>query len=520
MECCNSYYCSDNIGMGVMTSKRGRHKKRTRQNPVTSIQSFSAPESRGTKHIWDIRIVYRRTVFRYGVAFFAPFIIFLFTSYFSHYFNQHYSFLFFATTIVLSAWYGGFWPGIVATFLSIGFIDAFFLTPGHVFFGRSFEQDIYIILFLLQGILISIISQALHTALKNANKQKAKLARSEEYFRLIVETVKDYAIFATDTEGYITSWNEGAKRLTGFTEKEIIGKHFSIFYLPKEVGLEKPWKDLNAAAIKGRYEEEKPRLKKNGTLYFAGSVITAVKDSENKLYGFSHIISDMTKHRELDRRKDEFIAIASHELKTPLTSIKILNDLLLRIYPKTSKNYLTKMEEQIDRLTELINTLLDANKIQAGKLTFKKERFDLSILLSDTVENFRRLSKNHRVIIEGNRACFITGDKDRISQILVNFLTNAIKYSPGGGDVVIKIIYAKAMVTVAVRDKGIGIEEKDREKIFTRFYRVGDIANKFSGLGIGLYIAAQIVRQHGGSIGVESEKGKGSTFYFSLPYHQ
>ncbi len=220
--------------------------------------------------------------------------------------------------------------------------------------------------------------------------------------------------------------------------------------------------------------------------------------------------------------RDTFISVASHELKTPVTSLNVYLEVMLRQFKKEKNESavvnLTKMKKQIDKLTVLIHDLLDVTRIQTGKLAFDEELFDLSEIVHDIVENTKPLANKHELIIEKNDPVQVWGDKDRLGQVISNFLTNAIKYSPDANKIIIHSEHTKDTVMVSVKDFGIGIEQSHLKKIFNRFYRVTDRnVQTFPGLGIGLYICHEIIKRHGGEIKVESKKGKGSLFSFSIP---
>ena len=226
--------------------------------------------------------------------------------------------------------------------------------------------------------------------------------------------------------------------------------------------------------------------------------------------------------RESEARKDEFISMASHELKTPLTSLKGFTNLLQRRLTKQGDkqalHFLARMEEQLDKLTKLVSELLDVTKMQTGKLEFREERFFLNELVRETLENLQGTTETHHLQLEEVTDVQVPGDKDRLGQVLINLLTNAIKYSPEADTVIVRVSADEHNAIVSVQDFGIGIAETHQEKIFERFYQVNDDTEKtFPGLGIGLYISSQIVRGHHGRLWVESAKGAGATFYVSLP---
>lgn len=226
--------------------------------------------------------------------------------------------------------------------------------------------------------------------------------------------------------------------------------------------------------------------------------------------------------RESEARKDEFISMASHELKTPLTSLKGFTNLLQRRLTKQGDkqalHFLTRMEEQLDKLTKLVSDLLDVTKMQTGKLEFREERIYLNELVRETLENLQGITETHHLQLEEVTDVQVLGDKDRLGQVLINLLTNAIKYSPEADTVIVRVSADEHNAIVSVQDFGIGIAETHQEKIFERFYQVNDNTEKtFSGLGIGLYISSQIVSGHHGLLWVKSAKRAGATFYLSLP---
>ncbi|WP_199269722.1 ATP-binding protein [Mucilaginibacter lacusdianchii] len=223
----------------------------------------------------------------------------------------------------------------------------------------------------------------------------------------------------------------------------------------------------------------------------------------------------------LMRKKDEFMSIASHELKTPLTSMKGYLQLLERMVSANTDNRLTgfvgKANRQADKLTELVNELLDVTKIQAGKLELTKTDFPIKDLLEDYIEHRHFTDTQHAILIEGDLDTIITGDQSRLEQVVNNLISNAIKYSPDGDSVVVKVTTNDHQIKISVTDYGIGIPPNKIQYLFDRFYRVEETVHNISGLGLGLYISSVIIERHNGQIGVESAVGKGSTFWFTLP---
>lgn len=251
--------------------------------------------------------------------------------------------------------------------------------------------------------------------------------------------------------------------------------------------------------------------------------------NRGEFLGYIGTCVDITERKDLERKKDEFIGIASHELKTPLTTIKAFNQILLLqakdLNVPNFVNYLNKMDAHIDKLSDLISDFLDITRIEQGKLRFKKEKFDLNSLIADAVEDTQAISKKHLIQVSGKCSKQFYGDINRINQVLINLLSNAIKYSsvPDQSKEIKKINVTiqdnKKSVTLGVQDFGIGIPKQNLEKVFNRFFRVeGPKSETYPGLGLGLYIASEIVKRHGGRIWVESIRGRGSTFFVNLPY--
>jgi two-component system CheB/CheR fusion protein len=232
------------------------------------------------------------------------------------------------------------------------------------------------------------------------------------------------------------------------------------------------------------------------------------------------LIDDAT--RDLLSKKDEFISIASHELKTPITSLKIALQMIERTIgegeeTKTARVFIQKGIKQVDKLVELIKDLLEVTKIQAGKLALRKTHFIIGDLVNECCEDLGVQAEKHRLIVKGDTQIEIYADKNRLEQVLVNLISNAVKYSPEGKKVVIEVTKVEGSVKIAITDFGIGIPKDKQEFLFDRFYRVDDSSQRYSGLGLGLYISAEIVNRHNGQIHIDSEADKGSTFWFTIP---
>ncbi len=333
----------------------------------------------------------------------------------------------------------------------------------------------------------------------------------------------DDAIISKTLEGIITSWNHAAGQMFGYTAEEAIGKPITTIIPPH---LHQEEANIIRRLRQGNRIDhfETVRLHKDGTLVDVSLSISPVRDDRGQVVGAAKIARNITERKELERRKDDFISMASHELKTPVTALKGFVQMLLRRARQRNEDeflrFLTRMDVQLNKLTRLISELLDITRMQTGQLVYQEESFDLGALVQEIVENVQETMQTHRLVLEQQERVQVTGDKDRIGQVLMNFLTNAIKYSPRATTVAVRVVTdtEKKRAVVSVQDFGLGIAEAHQQKIFERFYRVNDSTGQtYPGLGIGLYICQEIIKRHGGQITVKSEKGKGSTFSFTLP---
>ena len=233
--------------------------------------------------------------------------------------------------------------------------------------------------------------------------------------------------------------------------------------------------------------------------------------------------TDIDDQKRIEQEKDDFLSIASHELKTPLTSIKAYTQLLERKLKQNEENsdlvYVKKTLEQIEKLNSLITDLLDVSKIENGKLKINKKSENLELVIQNAIETILHTnSADVKIERHGMQPDFVIAfDKIRIEQVLINFLSNAIKYSPKNNQIIVTTFWDEKEVRISVTDFGIGIPDFKQEYVFHKFYRVEESSLQFQGMGIGLYICSEIIKQHHGSIGVSSEIGEGSTFYFTLP---
>lgn len=332
-------------------------------------------------------------------------------------------------------------------------------------------------------------------------------------------------IICWDPDFRITKFNHAFERLTNYQSNDVLGKKLDILFPQEEI-------DKSLAKIKktleGEYwqDVEIPIRQKDGNVRIVlwNSANIYGKDGKT-LQATIAQGHDITERVRAENQKDDFIDIASHELKTPLTSIKAFTQILIKRIPETKDeetNYmLSRMNNQIDRLTNLVVSMLDVTKIHSGKLIYQTERFDLNNLLEETADDIKITTNNtHKIKITGRINKKVTGDRYRIAQVISNLLTNAIKYSPNSDKIDIKVKSNHKDVFVSIRDYGIGVPKSEIGNLFSKFYRRRPnqkIGKGFTSLGLGLYISNEIIKRHKGKIWVKSEPNKGSVFSFSLP---
>jgi len=354
------------------------------------------------------------------------------------------------------------------------------------------------------------------TDIKKGQEKSAMLAA-------IVDSSND-AIVSKTLDSIVTSWNQSAERLFGFKADEIVGQSIMKIIPPERQNEET---DIISRIKLGEQVEhfETQRLNKNGKLVDLSITVSPVKDENGNIVGASKIARDITDKKLEERRKNDFIAIVSHELKTPLTSMQAYIQLLLAKEASGTDNFrygvLSRAEIQAKKMTSMITGFLTLSRLEEGKLQIAPETFDLHSLIEDTVADAQFLSANHDIKLIDCHDINVHADREKIGQVLMNLVSNAIKYSPGGGDVTIACKHEAGKVSISVTDQGIGISQEDQKRLFERFYRVqNENAKTVSGFGIGLYLVAEILRYHNSQIQVSSEEGKGSTFYFKLPVEE
>ena len=351
----------------------------------------------------------------------------------------------------------------------------------------------------------------------------------ETLFRLLVEGVRDYAIFLLDPDGRITTWNRGAERIKGYTRDEIVGRHFSVFYTPEDQRADKPGRELEIARAAGRVVDEGWRVRKDGTRFWANVTITALYDDAGLFIGYGKVTRDDTQRRHVEeleaaaRRMRQFLALLAHELRNPLAPIKNAAE-IMRLLPIEDPTFTWSrkvIDRQVGHLTRLVDDLLDVSRITTGKLMLSRETIPLSSVVQQAVESSQPLidaREQKLVVAVPEEPIVLDADPVRLAQVLINLLNNAAKYTPEGGQIRLSACREGGDAVVRVRDTGMGIEPELLPHVFDLFLQGGAADQGEGGLGIGLTLVQSLVEMHGGSVEAQSEgPGMGSTFIVHLP---
>ncbi|WP_128543156.1 sensor histidine kinase [Larkinella soli] len=380
------------------------------------------------------------------------------------------------------------------------------------------------------------------------------LRASEERYRLLVEEVKDYGIFMMDTGGYITSWNEGARRINGYEAHEIIGRHFSTFYTEEDLKDGKPARELKIARETGKYEEEGWRLRKDGSLFWASIVITAVNNAERELVGFSKVTRNLTDRKEAEdilKASEEryrimteelklanqelrnFAYVASHDLQEPLRKIQAFGDVLQTQFAPSlgdaGNDLVRRMQSAARRMQSLVQDLLAYSRLN-NEVTYV-EKVSLNQLVAQILGDLEVVIQEKEAEIRVDSLPDIPGSEPQLRQMFQNLLSNALKFSHMDRPPRIRVSSRTVPLTqvpksirlrrihwvaIEVADNGIGFEEKYRDRIFQMFQRLHG-RSQYTGTGIGLAICKKVAENHGGTIVAESTPGEGSTFTVYMP---
>ncbi len=490
---------------------------------------------------------------------------------------------------------------------------------------------------------------------KPSLQQKPELQQDNlnaDFYRDMLNSIEDYAVFTTDKEGYINSWNGGAQNLLGYAANEIIGQYFSVLFTDEDLKNNADKKELKEALKTGRGIDVRYHVRKNKSQFFTSGLVFPIYNAAQQHIGFTKVmrsvderimaeeqargsksyaesiventrepmlvlnrdfsvntaneafynlfnvkkklsaakpfyelfpgqldfpqmkllldkivadeeavkdyeiiqdfknigkriillngrkifdpasrtdmlllsIEDVTEKRSAEQQKDDFISIAGHEIKTPITVIKALAQMLQKRSQKfgdvSFTQSLGKIDEKTDKLIALINYLLDITQIETGEMQLIKADFDLDRMVAESIEEMGIIDTTHKFILKGKCKDAVFADRFRISQVLNNLLNNAVKYSPPDSQIIIKLAKSsnKEHITISIQDFGMGVPKEEQSQVFRRFSRSSNVKSmNIGGLGLGLHISKEIVKQHNGKIWFKSEVGHGSTFYFKIP---
>ena len=364
-------------------------------------------------------------------------------------------------------------------------------------------------------------------------------------YQLMVEAVRDYAIFMLDPNGYVASWNTGAERIKGYSAAEIIGQHFSVFYPQEAAASGHPQHELEIAEAEGRFEEEGWRVKKDGGQFWANVVITAVRDETGALVGFAKVTRDLTERRNAELKaqedarrvavsetanvaKSEFLTAMSHELRTPLNAIGGYTDLLTLGLggPTTPEqlDYLERIRRSQQHLIGIISDLLNFSRIEAGSLTYDIRYLSLKDVIEGVVPLIEPQAEAKGIVLKADTTshdCLVLGDRAKVDQILLNLLSNAIKFTESSGSVTVECKESGDTGSIEVVDTGVGIPADKLNAIFEPFVQLGrSLSSAHEGTGLGLAISRELARAMKGNLTVSSKVGSGSTFTLTLPRSQ
>jgi len=368
---------------------------------------------------------------------------------------------------------------------------------------------------------------------------ETQMARTNLRFRLLVEGVTDYALFTTDHLGRVTSWNVGAERMLGYPEADILGQHFSRMFTSEDIQNGAPEKQLGNASREGRTEDEGWRLRRNQTQFWANVIITPLAEEANSHRGFAVVMQNATDRREAAieletvrqermNLQEQFLSHVSHELRTPLTAIYFfITNLLEGVAGDLTSSQRENLEfslENVKQLKDMVSDLLDVSRIETLKLTVEPQCMSVPSLIAEVLRTCLANARLKNISLvadttEGLPSAW--ADRARMRQVLVNLIDNGIRFTPDNGTITVQGgVFAEdsGFLYLSVTDTGCGIRPEDHPMVFDRLAQVKTLTESSrKGLGLGLFISKELISQQGGRIWVESQVGRGSTFYFTVP---
>lgn len=366
-----------------------------------------------------------------------------------------------------------------------------------------------------------IFTAQLNNQLDNKVKERTKeLLTSREHFKFLADTIPVIVWTATPGGNY-DYYNKRWYEYTGMSVEESIGSGWQSTIHPDDLPVTVvAWEKSISTGEPFKIEDRKRSA--DGIYRWHLAHALPFKDSDGRIIAWFGVCTDIEDQKRAMEKKDEFISMASHELKTPVTSLKAFTQIMMMNFEGDGNTMaygmLSKMDKQINKLTGLIADLLDASKANSGQLNFQNEDFDINELVKEVADEVQRTSATHNVQLHLAKVQMIKGDRNRLAQVVMNILSNAIKYSPNADKVIITSAVEKHEIKLYIEDFGIGIPASQQSKLFTRFFRVtNEGTNTYPGLGLGLYISHEIIKRHLGKIDFTSEEGKGSVFCITLP---
>ncbi|HXS54840.1 MAG TPA: PAS domain-containing sensor histidine kinase [Hanamia sp.] len=363
-----------------------------------------------------------------------------------------------------------------------------------------------------------LFTEKLNNELELRVKERTnELLASREHFKFLADTIP-VIVWTAKPDGDFDYFNRQWYDYTGLTFEESKGNGWQSVLHPDD--LQNVVNEWNRCALSGQPFKFEERMRNARGKYFSHiSNALPFKNSEGEIIAWFGVCTNIEDQKREMEKKDEFISMASHELKTPVTSLKAYTEILMmNLKPQENEgaiSMLRKMDKQIDKLTSLIGDLLDVSKSKSGQLNFSFEKIDLNELMHEVTGIIQLSSSKHKIELHLSDTQIIKGDRNRLGQVIANLLSNAIKYSPNADKIIVSSVNSKDQVKICVKDFGIGIPLSEQSKLFSRFFRVSN--NTYPGLGLGLYICNEIIHRHSGTMEFQSEEGKGSMFCFTLP---
>jgi PAS domain S-box-containing protein len=463
-------------------------------------------------------------------------------------------FLVFIVAVVVASLYGGATAGGICTVAGMLLITFLLLPPPASFQVTSLADIVALLLFVGGGTLVTWLTTTRTTARRRVRAQEYALKESdtarresEDIFRLLVQSVTDYAIFLLDAEGTVLTWNPGAERIKGYRPEEIIGAHFSQFYTEEDRRAGKPKRGLEIAAREGHYLDEGWRLQKDGARFWASVVITALREPDGRLRGFAKVTRDLTERKRADEALQQALVSVeqrvlertaklheanealeayaftiSHDVRAQLRGIRGYADALLEDLAKTvsseHRQYLQRLSQSAALLDQITEQLLQYSRLGTAEIALKT--VPLESVVEAALQGLRAELERASVTVERPLplAC---ANPAILTQVVVNLVTNALKFVGPNvrPDVRISASQHADRVRLCIEDKGIGIAPEDQERIFRPFERL-HAYQTYPGTGIGLGIVKRAVQRMDGTVGVESSLGQGSRFWIELPIPQ